>query len=143
MPKICDWAKYHNRLQFKKYMSDQAVIKYAKMIPSWENNFCKTTVWSLIHFLNSTYYDIQLSRKFWASPTISYSKEIGLVIEQRQVFCSDFFTYSATLSRNMTENSSSQSSDNPKLRLAKTKSNLKLVILKDSALNNHIPYFLN
>ena len=24
--KICDWAKYDNRLQFKKYMSDQAFI---------------------------------------------------------------------------------------------------------------------
>ena len=26
MPKICDWAKYHNMQEFKKYMSDQAVL---------------------------------------------------------------------------------------------------------------------
>ena len=24
--KICDWAKYENRLQFKKYMSNQTVL---------------------------------------------------------------------------------------------------------------------
>ena len=26
MPNICDWAKNHNRLQFKKYISDQSVV---------------------------------------------------------------------------------------------------------------------
>ena len=34
--KICDWAKYDNRLWFKKYMSDQTVF-FSKMIPSWES----------------------------------------------------------------------------------------------------------
>ena len=42
MHQICDWARYHNRHIFKKYMSDQAVL-LRKIDPTmgesvWQNN---------------------------------------------------------------------------------------------------------
>ena len=47
------------------------------MIPSWENHFGKRTAWSLIHFLNYAYFDMQLIRKFWETPSTT---ALGILI---------------------------------------------------------------